>query len=185
MSKKVKKIAKVALPVAAVAAPFLAPALIPAGAGALGTGLKLASGAAGLSSALGGGQKQQSPQAQKIIINSQPYEQGSPQAIEAAQAETFIPQRPEALARPEALNELSGFSQAQERSALATQGLNTGLGSEEDQYYRNLLQRSLIGEGNNVSAQQNDFLMPIESQYFSQRGYNTSNIMDFLKAIRG
>lgn len=104
----------------------------------------------------------------------------APKAMEAA---PFKPVRPGEVARPSSLNEMAAFSPEQARSSLATQGLNQGLGAEEDAYYRNLLQRSLIGEGNKVNASPNSFLMPIESQYFSQRGINTSDPMEFLRGI--
>lgn len=93
----------------------------------------------------------------------------------------FVPKRPDAQARPDSLNELAGFSPEQERSALATQGLNSGLGGVEQSYYRNLLQRSLIGEGGQVGNINS--LMPIESSYFSRQGTNTSDIMKFLQGI--
>jgi hypothetical protein len=104
--------------------------------------------------------------------------------VKPAQATPFTPERPEAISAPSGLNELAGYAPEQQRSSLATTGLNQGLGSEEDKYYRNLLQRSLIGEGNQVQ-QQDNFLLPVESQYFSKKGYDTSNIMNFLQAIRG
>jgi hypothetical protein len=103
--------------------------------------------------------------------------------VEAAQAPDYNPTRPDAMMRPESLNELSAYAPDQERSYLATKGVNTGLGDEENRYYRNLIQRSLIGDGGKVSEGQ-DFLMPIESQYFSQQGQNTSDIMEFLKGLQ-
>jgi hypothetical protein len=108
--------------------------------------------------------------------------QKAPKAMEAA---PFKPVRPGEVNRPQSLNELAAFSPEQARSSLATQGLNQGLGAEEDSYYRNLLQRSLIGEGNKVDTSNPNFLMPIESQYFSQQGKNTSDIMEFLRGISG
>lgn len=100
-----------------------------------------------------------------------------------AQAPEWSPSRPQAMGRPNTLNELAGFSQDQERSALATKGVNSGLGGVENSYYKNLLQRSLIGEGNQVNNNNPNFLMPIESSYFSNQGLNTSNLMEFLKGI--
>lgn len=103
--------------------------------------------------------------------------------ISAAEAPPFSPNRPDAMNRPQVLNEMAGFLPEQERAALATRGVNAGLGSEEDQYYRNLLQRSLIDEGNQVNTSNPNFLLPIESQYFSKKGIDTSNIMEFLRGI--
>ena len=100
-----------------------------------------------------------------------------------AQEEPFVPVRPEALDRPETLSELAAFSPEQERSALATQGLNVGLGAAENQYYRNLLQRSLIGEGGQVAQDQN-FLLPVEQQFFQRQGVDVSSPLRFLEGIR-
>lgn len=102
----------------------------------------------------------------------------------AAQAPAFNPTRPEAVARPSSLGEYANFTPEQERSALATRGNNQGLGRDEDSYYRNLVQRSLIGDNNKPAADTNS-LLPAESQYFSQQGMNTSGIMDFLKQLQG
>lgn len=101
-----------------------------------------------------------------------------------AQAPVFNPTRPGALARPGSLSEYQSFTPEQERSALATKGVNQGLGKDEDAYYRNLIQRSLIGD-NNQPAPDTNSLLPVESQYFSQQGMNTSGIMDFLKQLAG
>jgi hypothetical protein len=106
--------------------------------------------------------------------------------VAAAQEPPFNPQRPDQMQQPESLGgEFSAFSPEQQRSALATKGLNTGLGSDEDSYYRNLIQRSLIGDGNQVQQDNPNFLLPVESQYFSRQGKDTSNIMNFLKGISG
>jgi hypothetical protein len=103
--------------------------------------------------------------------------------VQAAQATPFRPSRPDAVNAPESLNEMAAFSPEQQRSALATRGLNQGLGADENSYYRNLVQRSLIGDGNSVDTSNPNFLMPIESQYFSQQGMNTSDIMQFLEGL--
>lgn len=110
--------------------------------------------------------------------------QKAPAPVAPAQAAPFDPKRPEALARPGSLSDYSSFTPEQERSALATKGLNQGLGKDEDAYYRNLIQRSLIGDNNQPVADTNT-LLPVESQYFSQQGMNTSGILDFLKALQG
>jgi hypothetical protein len=105
-------------------------------------------------------------------------------SIAPAQAPAFNPVKPMALARPEGLGEYANFDQNQERSALATKGINQGLGKDESAYYKNLVQRSLIGDDNKPAADTNS-LLPVESQYFSQQGMNTSGIMDFLKQLQG
>jgi hypothetical protein len=95
----------------------------------------------------------------------------------------FVPKKPEAVARPTGLG-LEGYDPAQERSALATKGINVGLGKDEDAYYKNLVSRSLIGDDNKVTGTA-ESLLPVESQYFSGRGIDTSNINNLLKAIMG
>lgn len=110
--------------------------------------------------------------------------QKAPAAPKPAQAAPFNPTRPDAMSRPGSLSGFDSFTPEQERSSLATRGINQGLGRDEDSYYRNLIQRSLIGEGNQVAPNTNS-LLPIESQYFSQQGMNTSGIMDFLKQLTG
>lgn len=110
-----------------------------------------------------------------------------PAPIQAAQAPPFKPVRPDAAAMPASLaGDFASFSPDQQRSALATKGLNQGLGGEEDAYYRNLVQRSLIGDGNQVQPGSPDqYLLPIESQYFSHKGLNTSDTTKFLQGLSG
>lgn len=110
--------------------------------------------------------------------------QKAPAPIAPAQAPAFNPTKPDALGRPSSLSDYSNFTPEQERSALATKGLNQGLAKDEDAYYRNLVERSLIGDDNKPAADTNT-LLPVESQYFSQQGMNTSGIMDFLKQLMG
>lgn len=96
---------------------------------------------------------------------------------------SYRPKRPGEMARPMSLNDYNSFSPEQERSALATKGINTGLGSEENSYYRNLLQRALIGDKNRVDKTNTNFLLPVESSYFAKQGINTGDIMQFLSGI--
>jgi hypothetical protein len=105
--------------------------------------------------------------------------------VEAAEAPPFSPQKPEEMGRPESLSEFGTFTPEQQRSALATKGLNSGLGSDENSYYKNLVQRSLIGDNNQVDNSNPNFLLPVESQYFSRQGLDTSDIMKFLQGISG
>jgi len=177
--KKVFKAIKKFAPVAAIAAPFLLPGVGAAvGGGLLGSASKVLGVVNGAKGLFGGGEEKSNG-----VTNI--YNQQGQQEVAPAQAEAFTPSRPDAMSRPGSLSELSSFAPEQERSALATRGINQGLGSEEDAYYRNLLQRSLIGDSNQVQANNDQFLMPIESQYFSKRGQNTSDVMKFLQGIRG
>lgn len=104
--------------------------------------------------------------------------------IAAAQAPEFKPVKPMAVVRPDSLGEYANFDKQQERSALATKGINQGLGKDESGYYKNLVQRSLIGDDNKPAPDTNS-LLPVESQYFSRQGMNTSGVMDFLKQLQG
>ena len=107
----------------------------------------------------------------------------APAAAAVPEVEAFVPERPTAIDRPETLSELAAFSPEQERSALATQGMNIGLGAQENAYYRNLLQRSLIDEGGQVAQDQN-FLLPIEQQFFQRQGVDVNDPLRFLEGIR-
>lgn len=108
----------------------------------------------------------------------------APKAVGPAQAAPFNPTKPDAMQRPQSLSEFDNFTPEQERSALATRGINQGLGADENSYYKNLVQRSLIGDNNQPAADTNS-LLPVESQYFSSQGMNTSGILDFLKQLQG
>lgn len=169
-----KSLKKIALPALAIggtiAAPYLAPSLL-GGISSLGGALGGLSGAGGLLSGIGaiGGLLQPK---QKTVSPT------------AAQAAPFSPVKPSAIARPSSLADYSGFDPLQERTALATKGLNQGLGKQEQDYYTNLVQRSLIGD-TNQPASDTSGLSPVESQYFSQKGINTSDIMKFLQQLQG
>ncbi len=141
------------------------------GASTVGNASKILQAASLGSSLFGSGQQKQAVAQQQI---------GNP----TVEPQAFSPVKPDAIARPNSLNELSGYSPEQERSALATKGNNTGLGSDENTYYKNLLARSLIGDGNKVNTGNPNFLMPIESSYFSKQGANTSDVMKFLQSIQ-
>jgi hypothetical protein len=112
-----------------------------------------------------------------------PQIQATPAPAPTATEEPFAPKKPEAFAKPVGLG-FEGYDPTQERTALATRGVNTGLGQSEDAYYRNLVSRSLIGDDNKIAPNANS-LMPVESQYFSGKGYDTSNVNNLLKAIMG
>lgn len=108
----------------------------------------------------------------------------TPAVTTEAQAPAFNPTQPAAMQMPSSLNSYSSDDPTQLRTALATQGLNGGLGQQEQSYYSNLLQRSLIGSNNQVTTDPN-FLSPIESQYWARQGLNTSDPTSFLKGLAG
>lgn len=108
----------------------------------------------------------------------------APAPSQPAQAPAFVPKKPAPIARPSSLADFSTFTPEQERSALATRGTQGGLGKPEEDYYRNLVQRSLIGDNNQVTGN-TDSILPVESQFFSKQGLNTSDIMKFLQQLQG
>lgn len=116
------------------------------------------------------------------LLGDDEEKQKAPKQIQAAQANPFVATRPDAMARPQALGDLASYAPEQERSALATKGLNQGLGDDEQAYYKNLVQRSLIGDGNKVTGSI-DSLLPVEQQYFGQQGYNMTDINSFLQSL--
>jgi hypothetical protein len=126
-----------------------------------------------ISSAVGGIQSLIGGNKQKSAAPAQP-----------AQAPAFNPSKPSAIAAPSSLSDMSGYDPTQQRTALATKGVQSGLGADEDAYYRNLIQRSLIGDNNQVTGDTSS-LSPVESQYFSKQGMNTSDIMKFLQQLQG
>lgn len=167
----------------AAGAYFLGPGVVNS-VGGLVKGAGSILGSSGLGGVLGGisaagsllGNKEQ-PQ-NTYIYNGQP----SSAPVEPAQAEKFTPTQPAAMARPSTLSDLASFTPDQERASLATKGLNQGLGQDEDAYYRNLIQRSLVGTDGAVTGSVNS-LLPIEQQYFGKRGIAMNDINSFLKGI--
>lgn len=142
-------------------------------------------GALGLSSGTVGTAAKALSAAQLLMPQRQQIAQQNIQGAAVPQATAPAPlSRPEEVSRPNSLSDLASFAPEQERAALATKGINTGLGQDENSYYRNLLQRSLIGDGNKIQTNNPNFLLPIESQYFSGQGKNTSDIINFLQGIR-
>lgn len=81
---------------------------------------------------------------------------------------------------PGSLQEMGGLTDEQRRSYLATQGAQgEGLGGSSRDYYINLLQR-------NIQANPEQNLLPVESQYLSRGGINTSlKGRDLVNALRG
>lgn len=164
-----KKIFKNPLSIASIAAAPFTGGLSLGGTGILGalnTAGSIFSAVSAAQSLFGGKDKAQAP-------------------VAPAQAPPFNPVKPSAMKQPEGLGaEFSGFSPEQQRSALATRGVNQGLGSEEDAYYRNLVSRALIGDNNQVQPGNPDqYILPIESQYFSRKGLNTSDMLKFLQGL--
>lgn len=84
------------------------------------------------------------------------------------------------MALPQSLQELGGLTDIQKRSYLASQGAQGGgLGGSSRDYYINLLQR-------NIQSNPNQQLLPVESQYLSQGGLNTSLTgQSLINALRG
>lgn len=113
-----------------------------------------------------------------------PKAPSAPAPVAPMEAPAFKPKKPNAMARPESLSEFASFDPTQERSALATKGVNQGLIGAEKDYYNNLVSRSLIGDNNEITGTENS-LLPIEGQYFAKQGYSASDINGLLKAIMG
>lgn len=119
----------------------------------------------------------------QTLLSGQTDKKGRPvEEVAAAQAPTFTPVKPQAATLPGSLSDLGNYSMDQQRSALATKGLNQGLSDEENSYYKNLVQRSLIGDNNQVSGSM-DSLLPVEQQYFQKQGINMGDINSFLQGI--
>lgn len=176
-----KKLKKLVLPAAAVAGSFLLPGVGTALGGSLLSGLGSIGGILGTAGNVGSLLSGAGAIGSLLGNNNNPK---APQPVVAAQAKPFTPVKPAAVARPNTLADYSGFDPQQERTALATKGLNQGLGKQEQDYYTNMVQRSLIGD-NNVPSADTSGLSPVESQYFSQQGINTSDIMKFLQQLQG
>jgi hypothetical protein len=93
--------------------------------------------------------------------------------------EPQAPYSPSEMKLPGSLQELGGLTDEQRRSYLATQGSQgEGLGGNARDYYANLLQR-------NIQADKGA-LMPVESQYLSTQGVNSSlSGQQLIDALRG
>lgn len=150
----------------------------------MGPAGQVISAIAGASSLLNPPKQQQAPAPVFNFTNPTPAAPAATPAPTPAEAPKFTPQKPMAMGRPDTLSDLATFSPEQERSALATRGVQSGLGQQEDTYYKNLIQRSLIGDNNQVTGDTNS-LLPVEGQYFSKQGMNTSDVMEFLRQLRG
>lgn len=143
------------------------------GASAINTAGKISEGLGGpgLSSLIGGGQSGQyaAPAGRQATGPSAPPKD-----------EPFKPTRPEAAELPGTLSEMAAFSPIQQRSALATQGINTGLGEQEQDYYQNLIQRQFVsGSGGGVSGK----LLPVEEQFIGRQGLPT-DIQSLIRSLQ-
>ncbi len=141
-------------------------------AAAIGTGLVTGgfSGAMGGNSGYSRNQRQQTDLQNKAGGYNAGYEAGTQIANNSIGD----------MALPGSLQELSGLTDEQRRSYLATQGAQgEGLGGSSRDYYINLLQRNIR---DNPQAN----LLPVESQYLSQNNIN-SNLRgnSLINALRG
>ena len=166
-----------------------------AGAGAAGAAGSLGGGAtfgSALSSigggalSLGSGIANVAPKISGLLsvanmVSGEPKAKAAP-VINPAEAPAFSPLRPSPLAMPSSLSDMGGMNEMQQRSALATRGLEQGLGSEEEQYYNNLVQRSLVDDRNSVGGI--DRLLPIEKQYYKRKGFNSSDPYELLRSLQ-
>jgi hypothetical protein len=91
---------------------------------------------------------------------------------------TWSPTKSSIGSLPSSLSGLSGLSSSQVGSNIATQGMyGSGVGSEENQYFANLMNNKLIDQG--IGS-----LSPIESSYLSQLGLGgNEDTSSLLKAL--
>lgn len=103
--------------------------------------------------------------------------------VSAVQPETpFAPVRPGEMAAPGTLSDMTGMSDLQRRTSLATRGVQGGLGAEEEAYFNNLTQRTLLDEGNSVGGI--DRLTPIELEYYRKKGLNAEDPYQLLRSLQ-
>lgn len=108
---------------------------------------------------------------------------GTPNYYDPAKPAGFgaaAPYSPTETKLPGSLQELSGLTDEQRRSYLATQGAQgEGLGGNARDYYVNLLQR-------NIQANPSQNLLPVEGQYLRQGGFDTNLTgQAMIDALRG
>lgn len=109
--------------------------------------------------------------------------QGPSKSTDTGPAPGFTPSQSSASPLPPSLSGLSTLDPTQQASNLATQGtFGGGNGPQEQDYYKNLLNRQLVDSSGKVADI--NTLSPIESSYNQQLGlggYNNST--DLLKAL--
>lgn len=95
----------------------------------------------------------------------------------------FSPSRSPQMALPQGLSQFSSLDPFQQATNIASKGVyGGGQGSDENQYFLNLINRQLVDPSGNVQNQSS--LNPVENSYLSQLGlggYNNST--DLLKGI--
>lgn len=100
------------------------------------------------------------------------------------QQKQFTPVKPAALALPSTLGDMAGMSDIQQSTNLATRGVEgQGLGSAEQNYFTNLIQRRLQDDSGGLKDISN--VNPIENQYLTQRmglnyGQDTRSLLEAL-----
>jgi len=109
-----------------------------------------------------------------------PYLDGAP---DLTNFQAFRPTKDNASAMPSSLSAFQGLDNTQQATNIANKGVfGGGLGSQEEDYFTNLVNRQLVDDSGKVG--QMSSLAPIESSYLNQLGlggYNNSN--DLLEAI--
>lgn len=95
----------------------------------------------------------------------------------------YIPTQAAAAAAPKGISGMGNLTPIQQASGLATQGLyGGGLGSDEQSYYGNLINRQLVDSGGHVSPLSS--LSPIEQSYNSKLGFGgQTDSNSLLKAL--
>lgn len=106
----------------------------------------------------------------------------NPTAASTTPADTALPARPDEMAAPSYLtNDFTGMNDKQKRSHIATEALyGTGADQGLENYYLNLLQRSIEDDSGNVT---NWDLLPIETQFLSYMGLPITSGNDFLRGM--
>lgn len=94
----------------------------------------------------------------------------------------FSPSQQPQMGIPQSLSQFSGLSPLQQGTNIATKGVyGGGNGPQENQYFMNLVNRSLFDNGQ-VAANSNN-INPVEMGYLNQLGVSGSSPTDLLKGI--
>lgn len=93
------------------------------------------------------------------------------------------PKQQSQSALPGSLSSYSGLNPDQQASNIATKGVyGGGNGSQEQNYFLNLINRQLVDPTGNLAANTNN-LAPVDMSYLSQLGISGSSPADYLKGI--